>query len=554
MEKGESTLGYADIEAGNYSCTATSKPKLKEYDVFLSFTDKEIYKEYRKFQKSSIHWPSLISGFGFYVLITLMRGSISELFQLGLYFNLAHVILLFLGCLYGIFFITQCCLVYRSPTCNLHKLSRYIIFTWINGHFEDVLISLTSLLTGLYLLARVMAGQCPDKATWFSSQDSCNPNAKENGLPYDQLLLVQITPLVMQMYFQGVSRWGVLIASLISLAFLGASLVIVNGQYYIFSIAYALFFQHTCYESQRTKGEDFLNSKRISQQESEMLNTEIEHQKQMIEMANKLSHFETDQLRSIYGNVAHDLKTPIQSISVGIESIRTNFITTPKDTTGRRGTMDANTLLDIISASCTFMTMAINRAIDFTKASNNVNLVPTMSTFNVLSEMMLPISCIKCLQSDVSIVIKVASECLHKTPVISDQHWFCENILCLLSNAVKYSDGGLVTVMIEVQDQPIKVITDSSVGEDSRKSISSSVTSTTSNLLGSMSKPGLFPMPGIVIGNGSSWAPKGDGYYLVVSVEDGGVGVAAKFSETIFDLGTQVRFQLFLIFTSYCNV
>eukprot|EP01035_Chromulina_nebulosa_P002595 gene2595-3523_t len=327
LEKGESTLGYADIETGNSSRAAFVKPKLKEFDIFLTFSDEQIYKEYRNFQKSSIHWPSLLSGFGFYVFITLMRGSISELFQLGLYFNLAHAILLFLGCLYGIFFVAHCSLVYRSPTCNLYQMSRYVIFSWINGHFEDVLISFTSLLTGLYLLARVMAGQCPDKETWFLSQDSCNPNAKDNGLPYDQLLLVQITPLVMQMYFQGVSRWGVLIASLISLAFLGASLVIVNGQCYVFSIAYALFFHHTCYESQRTKGEDFLNSRRISQQESEMLNTEIEHQKQMIEMTNKLSHFETDQLRSIYGNVAHDLKTPIQSISVGIESIRTNFVT-----------------------------------------------------------------------------------------------------------------------------------------------------------------------------------------------------------------------------------
>lgn len=33
--------------------------------------------------------------------------------------------------------------------------------------------------------------------------------------------------------------------------------------------------------------------------------------------------------------------------------------------------------------------------------------------------------------------------------VITDKHWFAENLLCLLSNAVKYSDGGIVTLTVE---------------------------------------------------------------------------------------------------------
>ena len=32
--------------------------------------------------------------------------------------------------------------------------------------------------------------------------------------------------------------------------------------------------------------------------------------------------------------------------------------------------------------------------------------------------------------------------------MVTDKHWFKENILCLLSNAVKYSDRGTVTVTI----------------------------------------------------------------------------------------------------------
>ena len=33
--------------------------------------------------------------------------------------------------------------------------------------------------------------------------------------------------------------------------------------------------------------------------------------------------------------------------------------------------------------------------------------------------------------------------------VITDKHWFAENLLCLLSNAVKYSDSGVVTITVE---------------------------------------------------------------------------------------------------------
>ena len=41
--------------------------------------------------------------------------------------------------------------------------------------------------------------------------------------------------------------------------------------------------------------------------------------------------------------------------------------------------------------------------------------------------------------------------------VITDKHWFKENILCLLSNAIKYSNGGNVTVNIAHVAVPIQV-------------------------------------------------------------------------------------------------
>ena len=48
--------------------------------------------------------------------------------------------------------------------------------------------------------------------------------------------------------------------------------------------------------------------------------------------------------------------------------------------------------------------------------------------------------------------------------IISDKHWLIENVICLLSNAVKYSNGGAVKILVEhvqsvkhdVQDEETK--------------------------------------------------------------------------------------------------
>jgi signal transduction histidine kinase len=44
------------------------------------------------------------------------------------------------------------------------------------------------------------------------------------------------------------------------------------------------------------------------------------------------------------------------------------------------------------------------------------------------------------------------SVCAH---LVSDKHWITENMLCLLSNAIKYGDKGHVDVHVEVVDAPV---------------------------------------------------------------------------------------------------
>ena len=105
---------------------------------------------------------------------------------------------------------------------------------------------------------------------------------------------------------------------------------------------------------------------------------------------------------------------------------------------------------DIINAaSCVFMTMAINRSIDFSKINSNVSLVPTFETKELSDVMSEPVNCVRTLQNTVSIKVMPlpANICPY---IILDEMWVKESLLCLLSNSVKYSNGGCIVINTEI--------------------------------------------------------------------------------------------------------
>ncbi len=98
-----------------------------------------------------------------------------------------------------------------------------------------------------------------------------------------------------------------------------------------------------------------------------------------------------------------------------------------------------------------FMLMAINRCIDYTKASNGVKLVPRLETINFKDAINLPLNCIKTIQNNKIHINTPNIPHNIATNIITDKQWLQENILCLLSNAVKYSTGGTVNVSIKLE-------------------------------------------------------------------------------------------------------
>jgi CheY-like chemotaxis protein len=101
-----------------------------------------------------------------------------------------------------------------------------------------------------------------------------------------------------------------------------------------------------------------------------------------------------------------------------------------------------------------FLMMIINRVIDCNKVSHGIALVSQQETIDLKDALQMPIDSIRDLHNTdvhgrVEIVLSDISDgiCQH---IITDKQWLQENMLCLLSNAVKFSVGGKVRISVSV--------------------------------------------------------------------------------------------------------
>jgi signal transduction histidine kinase len=169
-----------------------------------------------------------------------------------------------------------------------------------------------------------------------------------------------------------------------------------------------------------------------------------------------------NELRHMIGNVAHDLKTPLSAFVSGMDFLTTIL----SEASGKAGSeAEKASMMKSVMDSIhnmknvnEFMLMTINRCIDYTKASQGLKLVPRMETINFAEAINLPLRCMKDMQHDGKIEIILTPIAKNITEnIITDKQWLQENILCLLSNAVKFSTGGVVVIsaaLVMMSSQP----------------------------------------------------------------------------------------------------
>ena len=183
-------------------------------------------------------------------------------------------------------------------------------------------------------------------------------------------------------------------------------------------------------------------------------------------------------------------------------------------------------LLQMCKANCTFMSVAINRTVDFAKSSSDRALTAKMEPVSVDDAVQWAVTCLNTTQNRVSIEVKPlpAGVCNF---IVTDKHWLMENILCYLSNAVKYSTGGKVTLSTSLcisEEVPEDI-----VGCNSNSSLRSSALTLLPNIGRSRLIKTIAVHPKSSGGNGSSGSDQERELpppQLRITVEDEGIGIA----------------------------
>jgi len=395
------------------------------------------------------------------------------------YFGISLAFTIFAIAIYLILLLVNIFNLERYGDSIFGKLVKRFHLSWFGRNIENILCVSSTFMFGFVLYGRVDNGQC-DRSLNAWNYQSCNPVADVHSVPHAQILLLYISPIVNQICFRGISATVIFFSWGAGMAFVLASIIYVASWQDIPSLIFSLFFLHIAFAIKMFSHKIFLESRKAAfaetrkqasdskfelsvRQRDEARDSSIKKQSENIQIFNKAKEDkwfmdkEREALTSLIGNVAHDLKTPLQSFRMDLEVLITRIL---KDygkfniqpNTDNDDDDHPITTLSSLNAACDFMSMAINRSIDFAKASGNIALVPAMETFNIATALSVPVNVIKHLQSAMNIVVNELPPklCLN---LISDKHWFSENVLCLLSNAVKYSDGGTVKLTIELIDE-----------------------------------------------------------------------------------------------------
>jgi hypothetical protein len=91
----------------------------------------------------------------------------------------------------------------------------------------------------------------------------------------------------------------------------------------------------------------------------------------------------------------------------------------------------------------------VNRSIEFAKMGSNIALVPKFDTIELSESLTGPLQVVRITHPDMSITLAPLPLDLCAR-IITDKIWLIENTLCLLSNAVNYSDGGPICIGVSL--------------------------------------------------------------------------------------------------------
>eukprot|EP00596_Hydrurales_sp_CCMP1899_P000519 CAMPEP_0119034860 /NCGR_PEP_ID=MMETSP1177-20130426/1875_1 /TAXON_ID=2985 /ORGANISM="Ochromonas sp, Strain CCMP1899" /LENGTH=529 /DNA_ID=CAMNT_0006992639 /DNA_START=405 /DNA_END=1994 /DNA_ORIENTATION=+ len=167
---------------------------------------------------------------------------------------------------------------------------------------------------------------------------------------------------------------------------------------------------------------------------------------------------EMEQVKVMAANTAHDLKSPLQTLVLGIESIRS---------IDPNGEVYQETI-NCLESACAFMSSAINRTIEYSRINCGVDIFISNTSFDLYESLKNPVRWMTTtlpLHGKLALILDPIP--IEMNTILSDKHYLEENLLCLLSNAIKYSTHGIIRVNVSTTENNKNVrvtVTDNGIG------------------------------------------------------------------------------------------
>ena len=336
----QTSQSVATSEKSEVDYVMKSSESSWDYPFFFDSAD---WARYQKYQIVYFNMDVMFILYFFGGWFFLCRLNILHAYEDGFYFACSLATSTCAFFLYLMFFtcsaIKHCCV---DHNCRLYWAADNLLNSpWTGDIYKD-LIAITGILgVSFGLVGRVMNGACSDRVSLWESQ-RCNPVAACSSLPQDYVMYMFILPLVAQSFLTGMTYRCSVICWCITTFTVMACLFKVQGWFDAWILLTPISTLAILYRQEKLSRVTFGHNMRTALSEKQkrkhillqqgaerdLLSTNLKHHLEILSLKAqeecRLIEKEHQQMVAMIGNIAHDLKTPLQSFIMDLESLKSD--------------------------------------------------------------------------------------------------------------------------------------------------------------------------------------------------------------------------------------